>query len=318
MKIWDEVEKAYAEKQGRHRPRHRAHQGRPRGGHRRPRVPPGQPDRRSPGPQPRRAEGAGAPDARHQGQQEARQHRPLAQGAPRRGERREEEARRSRRWPRARCCAASSRTSPTTARSSTSAASTACCTSPTCRGAASATRRSCFKVNDEIDVIVLKYDPATERVSLGHKQLVADPWTTVARSLPGRRAHERQGRQPHRLRRLHRARAGRRRPDPRQRDVVEQARQAPVEDPQRRRHGRGDGARRRSGGAPHLARPQAGREQPVARAGREVPGRHAHQGQGPQPHRVRRVRRSRGGHRRPDPHLRHVVEQARQAPVAKS
>jgi small subunit ribosomal protein S1 len=29
-----------------------------------------------------------------------------------------------------------------------------------------------FKVNDEIDVIVLKYDPATERVSLGHKQLV--------------------------------------------------------------------------------------------------------------------------------------------------
>src|SRR5512140_1117639 len=28
-----------------------------------------------------------------------------------------------------------------------------------------------FKVNDEIDVVVLKYDPATERVSLGHKQL---------------------------------------------------------------------------------------------------------------------------------------------------
>ena len=36
-----------------------------------------------------------------------------------------------------------------------------------------------FKVNDEIDVIVLKYDPATERVSLGHKQLIADPWTAV-------------------------------------------------------------------------------------------------------------------------------------------
>ena len=29
-----------------------------------------------------------------------------------------------------------------------------------------------FKVNDEIDVMVLKYDQATERVSLGHKQLV--------------------------------------------------------------------------------------------------------------------------------------------------
>ena len=29
-----------------------------------------------------------------------------------------------------------------------------------------------FKVNDEIDVVVLKYDAATERVSLGHKQLI--------------------------------------------------------------------------------------------------------------------------------------------------
>ena len=132
-----------------------------------------------------------------------------------------------------------------------------------------------FKVNDEIDVVVLKYDAGTERVSLGHKQLIQDPWTTAMDRYPGGRARVGQGRQPHRLRRVHRARAGRRRPHPRQRDVVEQARQAPVEDPQRRRHGRGDGARRRSGGAAHLARPQAGREQPVARAGREVPGRHA-------------------------------------------
>ena len=36
-----------------------------------------------------------------------------------------------------------------------------------------------FKVNDEIDVTVLKYDPATERVSLGYKQLITDPWTAV-------------------------------------------------------------------------------------------------------------------------------------------
>ena len=96
-----------------------------------------------------------------------------------------------------------------------------------------------FKVDDEIDVVVLKYDPATERVSLGHKQLMQDPWTTVHGSLSRSGARvQRQGRQPHRLRRVRRARGGRRRPDPRQRDVVEQARQAPVEDPQRRRHGR--------------------------------------------------------------------------------
>ena len=41
-----------------------------------------------------------------------------------------------------------------------------------------------FKVNDEIDVIVLKYDPATERVSLGHKQLVTDPWANVMERYP--------------------------------------------------------------------------------------------------------------------------------------
>src|SRR2546430_9988212 len=41
-----------------------------------------------------------------------------------------------------------------------------------------------FKVNDEIDVIVLKYDPATERVSLGHKQLVTDPWANVMDRYP--------------------------------------------------------------------------------------------------------------------------------------
>ena len=36
-------------------------------------------------------------------------------------------------------------------------------------------------------------------------------------------------------------------------------------------------------------------------------------GQGPQPHRLRRVRRGRGGHRRTDSHLRHVVEPPPQA-----
>ena len=151
-----------------------------------------------------------------------------------------------------------------------------------------------FKVNDEIDVIVLKYDPATERVSLGHKQLMNDPWSNVIERYPVGARMSRQGRQPDRLRRVRRARAGRRRADPRQRDVVEQARQAPVEDPQRRRHGRGDGARRRSGRAADFARPQAGREQPVARARREVPDRHDDHRQGPQPDRVRRVRRGRG------------------------
>src|SRR4026209_1884154 len=40
------------------------------------------------------------------------------------------------------------------------------------------------KVGDDIDVIVLKYDPATERVSLGHKQIVPDPWSNVIERYP--------------------------------------------------------------------------------------------------------------------------------------
>ena len=41
-----------------------------------------------------------------------------------------------------------------------------------------------FKVNDDVEVIVLKYDPATERVSLGYKQLHDDPWTSASERYP--------------------------------------------------------------------------------------------------------------------------------------
>ena len=41
-----------------------------------------------------------------------------------------------------------------------------------------------MRVGDEIDVIVLKYDAGTERVSLGHKQLVPDPWSNVIERYP--------------------------------------------------------------------------------------------------------------------------------------
>ena len=172
-----------------------------------------------------------------------------------------------------------------------------------------------FKVDDEIDVIVLKYDPATERVSLGHKQLVNDPWSNVSDRYP----------------------VGARMSgkvvsltdygafielEPGVEGLIHVSEMSwskrvkhPVEDPERRRQRRRDGARRRCDGAPHFARPQAGRDESVARARREVPGRREDRRQGAQPHRVRRVRRGRGRHRRPDPHLRHVVEQAHQASV---
>lgn len=41
-----------------------------------------------------------------------------------------------------------------------------------------------FKVGQEIDVKVLKYDKETDKVSLGIKQLKPDPWTTVEEKYP--------------------------------------------------------------------------------------------------------------------------------------
>jgi len=41
-----------------------------------------------------------------------------------------------------------------------------------------------FNVADEIEVVVLKFDPANERVSLGYKQKTQDPWTDVVERYP--------------------------------------------------------------------------------------------------------------------------------------
>jgi small subunit ribosomal protein S1 len=41
-----------------------------------------------------------------------------------------------------------------------------------------------FTVGDEIEVVVLKFDRAAERVSLGHKQRLKDPWEDVEQRFP--------------------------------------------------------------------------------------------------------------------------------------
>ncbi len=41
-----------------------------------------------------------------------------------------------------------------------------------------------FAIGDEVQVIVLKYDPETERVSLGRKQITPDPWESVEDKFP--------------------------------------------------------------------------------------------------------------------------------------
>ena len=42
----------------------------------------------------------------------------------------------------------------------------------------------CVNVGDTVKVVVLKYDPERERVSLGMKQIQPDPWMTVAERFP--------------------------------------------------------------------------------------------------------------------------------------
>ncbi len=81
-------------------------------------------------------------------------------------------------------CRAWSRTSPTTVCSSTSAASTVCCTSPTSPGDGSTTPRSISRSVTKSKSIILKFDPETERVSLGYKQKSEDPWTLVDKKYP--------------------------------------------------------------------------------------------------------------------------------------
>ena len=41
-----------------------------------------------------------------------------------------------------------------------------------------------FGVGDEVEVVVLRFDPETERVSLGYKQTTEDPWTLVDKKYP--------------------------------------------------------------------------------------------------------------------------------------
>jgi small subunit ribosomal protein S1 len=95
-----------------------------------------------------------------------------------------------------------------------------------------------FQVGDKVQVKVLKYNPDTERVSLGLKQITEDPWTHAENQVCCWRACHRQSGQPERLRRLRRAGRGHRGPDPRVRDELDASGQAPFEGRLYRRHRR--------------------------------------------------------------------------------
>ena len=171
------------------------------------------------------------------------------------------------------------------------------------------------KIGDKVTVKVLNFDPEKERISLGLKQLDAVPVGGRRREVPGRRPRQGPRGLDHRLRRIRRAREGRRGPDPRLRDVVDAARAASVQG----RVNIGDEIE-----AVVLKVDKANEKislglkqiepDPWLTLDQKYPPGIARQGQGPQPDQLRRVRRARGGHRRPRARLRHVVDQARRAP----
>ena len=123
--------------------------------------------------------------------------------------------------------------------------------------------------------------------------------------------HRRRGQEHHRLRRVRGPRRHRR-PAARHRHRVA-ARQSPDRSAQHRPVGEGQDHQDQPRDAPHLAGHEAAARRSVAGHRGQVPGRHALQGPRHQHHRLRRVRGTGAGHRRPDPRLRNVVDQEERA-----
>jgi len=160
-------------------------------------------------------------------------------------------------------------------------------------------------IADEIDVVILNFDPERERVSLGYKQRMPDPWVGVSEKYPaGSRI---QGKAV---------------------SLTDYGAFVELEEGveglvhisemswrKRIKHPSKLVPRRRRRQPPHLAGHEADRAQPVAPHRRQVRRGQHHQRPGAKPHRLRCFRRNRRGHRRFDPYLGHVLDEARRASV---
>ena len=125
---------------------------------------------------------------------------------------------------------------------------------------------------------------------------------------------QRQGEEHHRLRPLRRRRGGHRRPGARLRPALDEEGQAPVRALQEGRRGRGGRARHRRRQRAHLARRQAAHRGSVGdRCRSAIRSATRVQRQGDQRHRLRRVRRDRGGRRGARPRLAALHRAGRQA-----
>ena len=114
-----------------------------------------------------------------------------------------------------------------------------------------------LNIGQNVKVQVIRFNPETQRISLGMKQLEADPWEGVDSKYPAGAKFTRPRHQHHRLRRLCRTGAGGRGPGPRLRNELDQEERASRQDRLDQPGGRGHGARCRSAKAAHQPRPQA-------------------------------------------------------------
>jgi transcriptional accessory protein Tex/SPT6 len=146
-----------------------------------------------------------------------------------------------------------------------------------------------FKVGQEIDVVVLDVNKEKERVSLGLKQKMANPWDNIERNIPVGAEGQGQGRQPRALRRVCAARTRRGRPRPRHRTFLDQARRQTQRRAQAGPGNRSGRARHQPRGAENFPRHPPVGKQSVGQRRREISRRHQGQGQGAQPHQLRRV-----------------------------
>ena len=131
-----------------------------------------------------------------------------------------------------------------------------------------------LNVGDTVKVQIIRINPETQRISLGMKQLQADPWQSIETKYPVGARVQGHRHQHRRLRRLRGAGAGRRGPDPRLRDELDQEERAPRQDRLDEPAGRGADARGRFQQAAHLARPQADPGEPLGVLPRRAPQGH--------------------------------------------
>ena len=233
-------------------PRHRPHQGRPRRGHRRQGVPAGLARGRQAGQEPRGAARQGPRLQGHLRRQEARQHRPLAQGrrrgraggpqegdaaAPRGGTRPARHRQEPHRLRRLRGSRRPRRPAP---RHRHVVGPRQPSLGPRQGRRRDRGRGPQVRPGDRAR---LARHQAADRGSVGPR----------AREVPRRLARHRPRHQRDRLRRLRRARGRRRGPGPRLRDVLVEEDQESRQGGLARRHGRGRRLRRQPRGAPHLA-----------------------------------------------------------------